>query len=211
MSLVFQDKLPALVSDEFAYVERYWDPCNQTFAAKIAPGEYYVSASTELITGAIGTCVAACVRDTRLGIGGMNHFMVPGLDDDGLNGISGQYGVVAMEHLIDCIVSHGGEREHLEFKIFGGAHLFDDDTNCGSRNITFITEYLRFENFFIAAYDLGGPHPRKIEYEPKTGQVTLKKLRDSGALKHRELAYHKRLLSENNVAPFRRSRPSKCL
>ena len=31
----------------------------------------------EIIDTVLGSCVAACIRNPRLGIGGMNHFMLP--------------------------------------------------------------------------------------------------------------------------------------
>jgi len=45
--------------------------------AKILPGEYYVTKTDEIIATVLGSCVSVCLRDTKLGIGGMNHFMLP--------------------------------------------------------------------------------------------------------------------------------------
>ena len=62
----------------FAHVNRYWDREHAVGAAKLLPGEYYVTTAGEMIVTVLGSCVSACVRDVRLGIGGMNHFMLPG-------------------------------------------------------------------------------------------------------------------------------------
>ena len=63
---------------EFEHVNRYWDRANETWAAKILPGEYYVTTqSDEVIATTLGSCVSACIRDKVFGIGGMNHFMLP--------------------------------------------------------------------------------------------------------------------------------------
>ena len=56
---------------------RYWDPTNDIVAAKISPGEFYVTDRNELITTVLGSCISACIRDSATGIGGMNHFMLP--------------------------------------------------------------------------------------------------------------------------------------
>src|SRR5690348_4051849 len=66
---------PAL--PQFEHVTRYWDDEHQVFAARLLPGEYYVTRNGELVTTVLGSCVSACVRDARLRIGGMNHFMLP--------------------------------------------------------------------------------------------------------------------------------------
>ena len=62
---------------QFSHIRRYWDPLHETFAAKLLPGEYYVTTQSEMICTVLGSCVSACVRDRVLGIGGMNHFMLP--------------------------------------------------------------------------------------------------------------------------------------
>lgn len=46
-------------------------------AAKILPGEYFVTTRDMLLVTTLGSCVAACIRDRSNGIGGMNHFMLP--------------------------------------------------------------------------------------------------------------------------------------
>ena len=61
----------------FEHINRYWDTKHNIFAAKILPGEFYVSLHGELITTVLGSCVSAGVRDKVSGIGGMNHFMLP--------------------------------------------------------------------------------------------------------------------------------------
>ena len=71
-------------------------------AAKILPGEYYVTTHDEIITTVLGSCVSACVWDTVFNVGGMNHFMLP-LSDNGswggseLLSTSTRYGNYAME------------------------------------------------------------------------------------------------------------------
>jgi len=45
--------------------------------ARILPGEYYVTREDEAIDTVLGSCVAACIRNPRFSIGGMNHFMLP--------------------------------------------------------------------------------------------------------------------------------------
>ena len=104
---------------------------------------------------------------------------------------AGRYGNVAMERLINCIIQNGGNRINLEFKIFGGARVLDIDTDVGNRNIMFITEYLQHENFLVKSHDLGGPHPRKVNYYTDTGTVLMKKLRQvrGSTLQLREQAY----------------------
>ena len=90
----------------FERINRYWDKQHDVQAAKILPGEYYVTNYHELVTTVLGSCVSACVRDKVFGIGGMNHFMLPiseGKGWGGTNDIAGtatRFGNYAMEHMI---------------------------------------------------------------------------------------------------------------
>jgi chemotaxis protein CheD len=182
----------------FNEINRYWDKVNNTFTAKILPGEFYVTTNRELITTVLGSCVSACIRDPIFGIGGMNHFMLPleGVNSSNAwkntdNCAATRYGNVAMELLINNILKHGGDRKNLEVKVFGGGKILAQMTDVGRRNIDFVREYLNVEGFEISAEDLGDNTPRKILYDPITGKVRLKKLRSlhNNTIIHREKTY----------------------
>jgi chemotaxis protein CheD len=169
----------------FEQVNRYWDPGREIIAAKILPGEYYVTREDELITTVLGSCVSACIRDKELGIGGMNHFMLPETNADKLKkgsdaivGLATRYGNYAMEHLINTILSHGGKRKNLEVKVFGGGKIIPALTDVGMKNISFVLSYINQEGLRLLSQDLGDIYPRKVIYFPKTGKVGMKKIQD---------------------------------
>lgn len=58
-------------------VMRYRDSRFQTIAAKLLPTQYLVVDDDTALTTTLGSCVAACLRDPVLKIGGMNHFLLP--------------------------------------------------------------------------------------------------------------------------------------
>lgn len=167
----------------FEKIRRYWDTRDSIYAAKILPGEFYVSAHGELITTTLGSCIAACIRDPLTGIGGMNHFMLPSSEREGLEkwkntpvSASARYGNVAMERLINIIIANGGKRKNLEIKIFGGGNILKTKTDIGIQNINFVRKYIIEEGFTTEAEDLGGVYPRKVMYFPSSGRVKVKKL-----------------------------------
>jgi len=167
----------------FGKINRYWDRVHQCYAAKLLPGEYYVTANDEIIVTILGSCISACVRDRVFGIGGMNHFMLPRqtqVDDnwrDTKLSRANRYGSHAMENLINDILVNGGARKNLEVKIFGGGRILAQMTDIGKNNIDFIDQYIQTESLNILAKDVGGIHPRKVIYSPMTGKVHVKKLR----------------------------------
>ncbi len=167
----------------FESINRYWDTKHDIFAAKIMPGEYYVSLHGEMIVTVLGSCVSACIRDKELGIGGMNHFMLP--DNRWFNmkqwentpvSIETRYGNIAMERLINVIIANGGKRKNLEVKLFGGGRVLDLSTDIGGKNIEFVRHYLMTEKLEITAIDVGGIYPRKVLYFPVSGRARMKKL-----------------------------------
>lgn len=164
----------------YAHINRYWDRQNDVFAAKILPGEYYVTLTGEMITTVLGSCISACIRDRRLGIGGMNHFMLPvgGAPSPAANNsTAARYGNYAMETLINDILKNGGRRANLEVKIFGGGQVLEQMTRIGDANIRFVREYLEVEHLTLSAEDVGGRCPRKVLYYPDTGRVRVRKLK----------------------------------
>lgn len=168
-------------------------------AAKILPGECYVSNYGEMIVTVLGSCVSACVRDRSIGVGGMNHFMLPVqasgqmIHRASIVNTSLCYGNWAMEYLINAILKQGGKRERLEVKIFGGGRVLSNMANIdvGRRNVDFVLDYLSKDELAIAAQDLGNDYSRKILYFPDTGAVKLKKLRfcRNNTIEKREKAY----------------------
>ncbi|UAA38751.1 chemoreceptor glutamine deamidase CheD [Paraneptunicella aestuarii] len=162
----------------FEHVNRYWDRHHNTFAAKILPGEYYVTTGQEVITTVLGSCISVCVYDPVQGIGGMNHFMLPSSrkDDMGLLSESFRYGDVAMERLVNDLLRNGADKSRLIFKAFGGGQIIKHMTAIGQRNISFLHKFMTMEGYKLKASDLGGPHPRKVVFFPLEGSVKVKRL-----------------------------------
>ncbi|PCH59983.1 MAG: chemotaxis protein CheD [Gammaproteobacteria bacterium] len=184
----------------FEHINRYWDRQHATHAAKILPGEYYVTRVNELITTVLGSCISVCIRDPANKVGGMNHFMLPQATAHAQSkaidtSAAARYGNVAMEYLINSILKYGGRRENLEFKIFGGGRILAQMTDVGDRNIAFIKHYFRTEGFKVAGHDTGDIYPRKVIYNPITGKASIKKLRSihNNTIKDREIKYRKEL------------------
>ena len=177
----------------------YFDRQFNCDAVKILPGEYFVTQRELVIVTVLGSCVSVCLRDRANGIGGMNHFMLPGNNDGGISPISAsaRYGVYAMELLINYLLKLGARRSDFEAKVFGGGSVLRGMTanNVGERNAEFVREYLATENIQIAAQDLLDIYPRKVYYFPNTGRVLVKKLKSqhNTTVLDREMEYSMRI------------------
>jgi chemotaxis protein CheD len=165
----------------FESVRRYLNSSGMP-TARILPGEYYVTCEDEVIDTVLGSCVAACIRNPRLGIGGMNHFMLPrpsGIGTDTWESVAGRatrYGSASMEQLINRVLGAGGTRQDLEVKIFGGGRVVPKLSDIGARNLAFVREFLRQEGLKIVSEDAGDICSRHVQYFPRSGRVRVRHL-----------------------------------
>ncbi|MDO8413045.1 MAG: chemoreceptor glutamine deamidase CheD [Gallionellaceae bacterium] len=174
----------------------YFDKNFDIEAVKIFPGEYFVTARNMMLVTVLGSCIAACIRDRTTGMGGMNHFMLPG-DGNDLLSSSARYGAYAMEMMINELLKMGAKRSNLEAKIFGGGNVLRGFTvaNVGERNAEFAFNYLHTENIPIVAQDVLDIYPRKVYFFSHSGKVLVKKLRSlhNNTVIEREQVYSSRL------------------
>lgn len=183
------------------HAKRSIDPATGQPMVKIFSGEWHVStAPGEMIATILGSCVAACIRDPVTGIGGMNHFLLPGTEGTPTSGTgdAARYGVFAMESLINDIMKAGGRKERFEAKVFGGGNVINNSAKIGSKNAQFIREFLKKERIPIVAEDLEGELPRRVHYYPETGRVMMRKLnrKDDMKVVAEELDYSKKITAK---------------
>jgi chemotaxis protein CheD len=173
--LEFLKSSPRLAGEaSFFYVDHHF----QYDAVKVLPGEYFVASDDLMIMTVLGSCISACLWDTRARAGGMNHFMLP--DGDSVDG-GGRYGSYAMELLINQMLKLGARRETMQAKVFGGAQVMAGFTsmNVGERNTKFVMDYLATERIPVVSQDVLDIHPRKVCFFPLTGKALVKRLAHS--------------------------------
>lgn len=127
-----------------------------------------------VITTILGSCVAACLRDPMAGIGGMNHFLLPGpLSREASRGSTDaeRHAVHAMELLVNALLQRGAQRGRLTAKIFGGARMMKGLTDIGEQNAAFAERFLQAERIPIVGGDLRGDRGRRIEFWPVSGRA----------------------------------------
>ncbi|HEY3383257.1 MAG TPA: CheR family methyltransferase [Vicinamibacterales bacterium] len=151
-----------------------------------------VSASREpvVLRTVLGSCVAACLFDPVAGVGGMNHFLLPGGEDaepgSGASATTpptghgvGRYGVDAMRLLIAEIVRLGGDRRRLQAKAFGGTEapwLGHSRTSVPRQNVEFVTSYLRREDIPLVAHQFGSDRPIEVRFSTAGGRAMVRPL-----------------------------------
>lgn len=124
------------------------------------------------VTTILGSCVAVCLWDSQSGCGGINHFMLPLWNGEGLP--TPKYGNVAIDKLVEKMLGLGCRKEYLVAKWFGGASVIGDAMGImqiGERNILIAEELLAIHKIPTVGKDVGGLHGMRITFNTKSGVV----------------------------------------
>jgi chemotaxis protein CheD len=153
-------------------------------AVYLPPGLLYASASPAAVTTVLGSCVAVCLFDPTVRAGGINHYLLPFWNGDGL--ASPKYANIALPKLLEKLLQIGCRRQYLRAKLFGGGAVFQHVGGLfgvGERNIQFAEKYLADAGIPVVARDVGEGYTRKVIYHPHTGAAFVRKLKaqESGA------------------------------
>jgi len=153
---------------------------NEPLKHFLLPGALKVSRKPMEITTLLGSCVSICIWDTKLKIGGINHYMMPFWNGAGL--ASPKFGNIAIDKLIRNLVNLGSNPSDMVAKVFGGAAVLNSSEcifNIGERNINIQNDLLRSANINVIAKSLGGDRGRKLIFNTETGVVKMKFIKKS--------------------------------
>lgn len=138
-------------------------------------GEIHIGARATEISTILGSCVAVCLYDSVQRIGGMNHYLVPLWNENGLQ--SPKYGNISIPRLIESMLNVGCNIGNMQAKVFGGANVIEvtsQEMMIGRKNILIASEILREYRIPIVAKDIGGDKGRRILMQSDTGKIFLK-------------------------------------
>ena len=140
------------------------------------PGTLFVNRRPHLVTTVLGSCVSVCLWNQTAGLGGMNHYLLPLWNGEGLP--TPKYGNIAIEKLIDKVKKLSDPKDKLIAKVFGGASMWERTEGLlaiGQRNIDFALETLEDHRIPIVSSDLGGYHGRKLIFNSGDGTVMMRR------------------------------------
>lgn len=139
------------------------------------PAALFASKEPTVVNTILGSCVAICLWDKELKYGGINHFMLPFWNGQGL--ASPKYGNIAIQKLLEKMMSFGCQKKNIVAKVFGGAEIIETHItsfHIGERNIKVAMDMLKEEKITIISNSVGGQLGRKISYKTDTGEVMQK-------------------------------------
>jgi chemotaxis protein CheD len=133
----------------------------------------FVSKEPIEIQTLLGSCVAVCLYDPVTKSGGMNHFMNPLWNGQGLE--SPRFGNIAIDLLVGKMIRLGVNREKMIAKVFGGASQFKSSSmNVGEMNVQVAYQMLQKHQIQVRSASTGGTQGKKISFNTWTGEVLMR-------------------------------------
>lgn len=150
----------------------------------VSIGEMIVSdiSNDMLVAYGLGSCVAVCLYDPLVQVGGMLHALLPTTPNgSGANSPPAKFVDQGVPLLINSMVSLGARRTRLTVQLCGGAQMltapgFKDSLNIGKRNVLAAETALQVAGLRIQAQAIGGNIGRTVKLYISNGQVTVKTL-----------------------------------
>lgn len=143
------------------------------------PSTLFVHTEPHHVHTVLGSCVAVCLWDPEIQLGGINHYMLPTWNGTGL--ATPRYGNIAILKLIEAMEKIGASRNRLRAKIFGGAvvlntHTENSTMRVGERNIETALSVLKDLSIPIVSQCVGGISGYKLIYQTYSGKVLLRRI-----------------------------------
>jgi chemotaxis protein CheD len=138
------------------------DPPGVRRSHYLHPGEWLAAREPTAVTTILASCVAVCLWDPEMRIGGLNHFLLPTGTRNAAQ--PARYGNLAIPKLVADLEALGCYRKRLMAKVFGGSCRTEAaaGSDLGARNVAMADEELADLDIPIVARDTGGPRARKL-------------------------------------------------
>ena len=131
-----------------------------------------------LATYSLGSCVAVCLYDPIVQVGGMLHFQLPNsnINEGKAKKKPFLFGDTGLQILLDKLISMGASKKNLQVKVAGAARMQTgpDGFDIGRRNYLAARRNLWLKGLFIDAEDIGGSSSRNIYMDMSDGTIIVK-------------------------------------
>lgn len=145
-------------------------------ALHLNPGELLFAGEGQRIHTLLGSCVSLTVWHRAAACGGICHAIVPTRAGQGRHD-AGWYADEA-PHVLMRRASLLAPLQQLEFKLFGGGRLFDDEglagPSIGERNVRRMRDLLAAQGVPTASEHVGGSGWRTIVFDLADGSVRVR-------------------------------------
>jgi len=149
----------------------------------VGMGELTITNDVSVVLSCVGlgSCIALCVYDPVIKMGGMAHMLLPACrisHDVGL--LPSKYINTGTPLLIERMLKQGSQKQDLIVKITGGARMLaipgNSQLDIGQKNIAEVNAALTRECLKICNADVGGEFGRSVTFQVDCGRITVKSI-----------------------------------
>jgi len=155
-----------------------------TLVVDIADCRVASSPSSEIVTYALGSCIAVMLVDPAAHVGGLLHFMLPdsSIDSRKASDSPFMFADTGIPLLLRMVSRLNPDPKRLVAYLAGGSNMMDPDNffSIGNRNIAAAHVLLRKAEVPIRSESVGGIVTRSVGLRLENGSVWLKQQRSSG-------------------------------
>ena len=134
--------------------------------------------ASELVTYALGSCIAVAIWDPLTRVSGLLHFMLPdSAVDRERTGNPYRYADTGTPMLFREAYQLGAEKRRLVVRLAGGAAVVEDNGvfNIGKRNYAALRKILWKAGVMVHGEDVGGSVSRTVRLEASSGRFSIRK------------------------------------
>lgn len=144
----------------------------------IADAKVTASASDELLTFALGSCVALVIHDPVARVGGLLHILLPDsrLQPEEAARNPFKFADTGIPELFHQAYRLGADKRRLHVYLLGGSALSDRDGvfAVGAKNVTAARKILWRAGVLVRGESTGGAVSRTVRLDVRTGGVFLR-------------------------------------
>ena len=148
---------------------------NYKLPTYVHPGQIVITNEAGMLTTILGSCVAVCLHDPRLRMGGLNHYLLPNTCSP--DQATGRYAPSAIAQLVDGMLSSGASPSRMIAHVVGGAAVLaafnSSAAQLGARNAEIARDMLRHYKIPVVSTDIGGSKGRKLLFSPRDGSISV--------------------------------------
>ncbi len=146
----------------------------------VGMGEYYILGDCSILQViGLGSCIATCIYDRKIKLGGMSHIMAA--KSKGRTGELNprRFADQAIDMMVEEMEKKGSKRRSMVAKICGGSNMFPDvvSMTIGKDNTSAIREKLKELKIPLVAENVGGTRGRSVWFDTTDGSVVVGQIR----------------------------------
>lgn len=117
----------------------------------------------------LGSCIGLFLTDRMKPISGGAHIPLPSK----ITGSEMKDALSLIDSMLFVFREKGSDLSCIRAKLAGGSLLYENSPDIGQQNSSSVLSYLVRNRIFIAAMDIGGRHPRTVNFNSATGALAI--------------------------------------